>query len=321
MTRWLDNLSLRTKILGALLLIVLIGLISLGWDVMSLTAIDAKTADIAAESDQLIAVQDIQAYTLEEDLDEKNILLTGDTSWLDEHEADRKETDKYIGQAAQNAADPQDQQALTDVVTLRGQYEENWQHVLTAYQSGDESAATDAAFDKSDTQLGDINDKLDGVIVRGQDMVDGLFSEADAQSKNAILFSGVGTLLFLLIGAGVFVAVSRTVRAIQLVTRAAAAVEAGNYGEINLGALPDRRDDVGQLARVFKRMTDEIYAREQKLTAQVDELHIQIDLVRQDKQVQEIVDSDFFKDLQARARNIRAERQKSGGAAGKPAEG
>ncbi len=42
-------------------------------------------------------------------------------------------------------------------------------------------------------------------------------------------------------------------------------------------------------------------------------LNIQIDLVRQDKQVKEIVDSDFFKDLQTRARNIRSERQKSAG--------
>ena len=63
-------------------------------------------------------------------------------------------------------------------------------------------------------------------------------------------------------------------------------------------------------------MSDEVYAREQKLKVQVEELHIQVDLVKQNKQVQEIVDSDFFKELQTRARNIRSERQKASWVAG-----
>jgi DNA repair ATPase RecN len=119
----------------------------------------------------------------------------------------------------------------------------------------------------------------------------------------------------MLIGAVVFISVNRTLGAIQAVAGAAASVEAGKYDQIDLSALLKRGDDVGQLARVFKRMTDEVYAREQKLTAQVEVLNIQIDLVKQDKQVQEIVDSGFFKDLQARAKEVREARQK---AAGKP---
>ena len=202
MTRWLDNLSLRTKILGALLAIIVAGMAALGWDMMSMDAAHSKMAEIAAKSDQLITVQDIQSFTLQEDVDGKNILLTGDTSWLDEHAADRKETDGYIAGAVQNATDPQDQQALTDVINLRQAYETNWHQVLDAYQAGDITAATDAAFDENDTQLWDIQDKLDAVVIRGQDLIDTLFTEAAAQFQTAMMLSAAGIALFLVISAG-----------------------------------------------------------------------------------------------------------------------
>jgi hypothetical protein len=57
-------------------------------------------------------------------------------------------------------------------------------------------------------------------------------------------------------------------------------------------------------------MAHEVYAREQQLKQQVTELKIQIDQVKKETAVKEIVESDFFNDLQAKAAALREERAK-----------
>lgn len=68
-----------------------------------------------------------------------------------------------------------------------------------------------------------------------------------------------------------------------------------------------RTDEVGQLARVFRNMAREVYSRTQNLKQQVHELKIEIDGIKRQQQVEEIVESDFFKDLQNKARKMRTE--------------
>jgi hypothetical protein len=52
-------------------------------------------------------------------------------------------------------------------------------------------------------------------------------------------------------------------------------------------------------------MVGKVYRREQTLRRQVEELRIEIDEVKRKKQVSEIVGTDFFQDLQAKARSMR----------------
>ncbi len=66
-----------------------------------------------------------------------------------------------------------------------------------------------------------------------------------------------------------------------------------------------RSDELGQLAKVFQTMTCEVYIREQQLKQTVQELRIQIDEVKKAKQVEEITESDYFKDLKKRASDLR----------------
>jgi hypothetical protein len=52
-------------------------------------------------------------------------------------------------------------------------------------------------------------------------------------------------------------------------------------------------------------MAREVRAREDRLKAQVRELRIEIDEARQAKRVAEITDTEYFKDLRARASDLR----------------
>lgn len=106
--------------------------------------------------------------------------------------------------------------------------------------------------------------------------------------------------------------VSRTLtRPIIGLTSVAERIGEGDY-EQDLSYLRKGRfpDEIGTLAEVFEIMIGKVYQREQTLIRQVEELRIEIDEVKRQKQVSEIVESDFFQDLQAKARGMRRRSQR-----------
>lgn len=97
-------------------------------------------------------------------------------------------------------------------------------------------------------------------------------------------------------------------RNVAAVTNAAAAVETGNFDPNQLGDVARRDDPLGQLARVFQHMAREIQARVEKLQMQVQQLKVEIDETRKATQVAEITETDYFQELQKKARALRQRR-------------
>lgn len=89
------------------------------------------------------------------------------------------------------------------------------------------------------------------------------------------------------------------------VTAAATAVESATFETASLDGVASRSDALGQLARIFQRMAQEVRAREVRLEQQVHELRIEIDEARQAKKVAEITESDYFQRLRGQAEQLR----------------
>jgi DNA-binding response OmpR family regulator len=94
-------------------------------------------------------------------------------------------------------------------------------------------------------------------------------------------------------------------RDVAVVTEAAAAVQQERFDPESLAGVARRDDALGQLVRVFQHMAREVYAREQRLKQQVQELRVQIDESRKARQVEEITGSDYFQALQQKAQQLR----------------
>ncbi|MCE9647283.1 MAG: DUF3365 domain-containing protein [Chloroflexi bacterium] len=87
-----------------------------------------------------------------------------------------------------------------------------------------------------------------------------------------------------------------------------------------LQSITKRSDELGSLAQVFRKMAADISARTGMLKNQVNQLIIKIDELRRHQQVADVVESEFFNDLQKRARELRNKEQGSGGKENKPAD-
>lgn len=69
-----------------------------------------------------------------------------------------------------------------------------------------------------------------------------------------------------------------------------------------------RGDELGHTAKFFQQMASEVYTRTQSLKAQLRELRIEIDAVKQQQSVTAVVETDFFRNLQLQAREMRSRR-------------
>jgi CheY-like chemotaxis protein len=101
-------------------------------------------------------------------------------------------------------------------------------------------------------------------------------------------------------------------QSVAQVIQAAGAVESGQFAPASLAEVAARPDALGQLARVFERMAGEVISREQRLRQEVQQLRIEIDEARAARQVAEITDNDFFRDLAARAQQMRGGTRRAG---------
>jgi DNA repair exonuclease SbcCD ATPase subunit len=97
----------------------------------------------------------------------------------------------------------------------------------------------------------------------------------------------------------------RYLQQVFCITAAAAAVEAGTFQSQTLDEVAARSDELGQLARVFQRMTEQVRAREEKLKQQVEELTIKIDESKRMQQVSQITKTDSFQQLKQKVKRLR----------------
>jgi len=88
-------------------------------------------------------------------------------------------------------------------------------------------------------------------------------------------------------------------------TAAARAVEDASYDPGTLDRVAGRRDEIGRLAQVFDRMAREVREREERMRRKIKQLSVQIDEAKRREQVAEITETDYFRDLQQRARKLR----------------
>ncbi|MEM6449933.1 MAG: hypothetical protein AAF703_06445 [Cyanobacteria bacterium P01_D01_bin.105] len=128
---------------------------------------------------------------------------------------------------------------------------------------------------------------------------------ADIQKNRRRLVVVISVFILTTAGLAVFLSDRVIARPILTVTKAAADIEAEKFQLDALSGLVKRQDELGQLARVFSNMAKEVHVREKRLKCQVKALRIEIDEVKREKQVNEIVESDFFQDLTAKANSLR----------------
>lgn len=224
------------------------------------------------------------------------------------------ETNRRIGESAVTAGEPE----VIYLVDSLWRY--NPDRALLFLESDQPSAYSLTAFEAGEGQFRDLytdpwgswisyylpveNPAGDGVIILGADIEADHVLEVQKAIRDRIwLAFGVtyGTLLLL-----VYFLSDVLTRRLNHLTCVAEKIGEGDY-EQNLTELSEStwQDEISKLSKVFEFMIGKVRQREENLKQQVAELKIEIDQVKRDKQVKEIVETDFFQDLMSKAREMR----------------
>jgi two-component system, cell cycle response regulator len=89
------------------------------------------------------------------------------------------------------------------------------------------------------------------------------------------------------------------------VIAAAAAIKTNTFVSESLDEVASRPDELGQLAQVFQDMARQVYARQQQLQQQVQQLRIKIDQTHKAREVADITESEYFQQLLGKADELR----------------
>ncbi len=95
---------------------------------------------------------------------------------------------------------------------------------------------------------------------------------------------------------------------VDKVTASATAVHEGTFNSATLDDVAQRNDQLGQLARMFQLMAAHVQQRERQLKQQLMELTIEIDQVKLQKQVAQITESDYFREIQAELKDLQPDK-------------
>jgi len=148
------------------------------------------------------------------------------------------------------------------------------------------------------------------VAIVGIDMIAQDVIDVQARIKNTSIFA------FGLVYVGLFISVFlisfNITNPLRCITNAAQALEQGEpFQPEQLESVAQSTDEMGQLARVFSKMAIEVQAREKKLKQQVIQLRVEIDEVKRKRQVSEITDTSYFRQLREKARVLRGRAEES----------
>lgn len=131
----------------------------------------------------------------------------------------------------------------------------------------------------------------------------------DVQRQVATQIAIAAIISYIIVFVMVFFVSSQLTRPVVALTQAAERIGEGDYKQ-DLSSLANvrLRDEISTMAEVFQIMVGKVYQREQTLIKQVEELKIEIDENKRKKQVSDIVDSEFFQELQEKSRAMRRRR-------------
>jgi methyl-accepting chemotaxis protein len=115
-------------------------------------------------------------------------------------------------------------------------------------------------------------------------------------------------VIYILVAALILAITRRATAQLSALKNASSRVAEGDYTPIMLKD-PLIGDEVSTLAERFNLMLDKVRGTVEDLQNQVVELNFQIDKEKKNKEVKEIVETEFFQDLKSRAAAIRKERQ------------
>jgi CHASE3 domain sensor protein len=255
MGNWFDQLRIQSKLFTILSLIIMIGALLMMWNVYNVIRIDAETNNILEKERELDDIEEVHVQFLEQEIAEKDYLLSGDTRYLDRHEAQVALAETHLRDAILEATTSAEKSTLFSIQRQGDGYQEDFAAVASAYQDGNKEKALRISQEQSGERISLIHRMIEGLVSDGEADIAAQGQRADRQSYSSIGVGIAGMVVFVLLAALiVYVAIHQIGKPILQLHHAVTAIGLGQFDTSMLDGLTARSDEIGRLARGVAEM-------------------------------------------------------------------
>lgn len=342
MREWYNTLSLRSKWTLVFVLVFLGGMV-IGGGLLFFTAFDRSEAEITQRGEALLETMNaVRTYTstqvnplLSERLETEEQFIAETVpgysarSVFEYFRQDERYADFFYKEAAPNPTNPRDLAdsferdlvaefaADRNLQEVNGFRELNGERVfyiarpivvsdescLRCHSTPDQAPASQLATYGDTGGFGwELNEVVATQIIYTP--ADDVIADGRIIWLSGMLgFGGIFAIGILLLNRLLDPSVVRPVR--ELSAAAEQLRDDANAAEPDLSHITRRGDELGTMARSFESMAQSVRRREAKMKRELKQLRIEIDQDKRDKEVSRIASSDYFRDLQQRAADMR----------------
>ncbi|MCP4537017.1 MAG: HAMP domain-containing protein [Chloroflexi bacterium] len=252
MFRRFNNLKIRNKLIMGFLIVILIGVAGLGWSILSISQIDAEIQDVVREAKELIGLEEVQVDLLEQEVAELEFLLTGDEEYLERHQRYETLTEQALDEALNLEIHEQGRETIRTLMEEKDQYKESFAEVVALYNEGRVEEAIQHSLDVSDLKVERVHEQVEEMISEGRHLMEEAVLQADQQAQTATLvaYVSMGVCLVLGVAIGFFLSTS-IANAVNQMLWVSKQIAGGN---VQVSIDVEQKDEVGQLADVFRQM-------------------------------------------------------------------
>ncbi len=253
-------------------IIPLFSLSIVGWSVYSIYQADLSAREMRRQNEEITDIEEAEIYLLEQELAEKDYLLTGDPVYLDLHQDFEEITDDFVAKARSIAILDKEEKAVDRLEQLRDEYELTYSQITAAFQAGDKEQAVNLSLTVSNEKLERVHELVEDLIFYNQANMKEELQKTDRQVRSAIFTSVIGLVIFPFLAVLAYLTTSRVTQPFLVLINTVLAIKGGHFRPELLGTLPDRVDGFGMLVRTLAETAQQIKEREANLIGEITAL-------------------------------------------------
>ena len=181
------------------------------------------------QNEEITDIEEAEIYLLEQELAEKDYLLTGDPVYLDLHQDFEEITDDFVAKARSIAILDKEEKAVDRLEQLRDEYELTYSQITAAFQAGDKEQAVNLSLTVSNEKLERVHELVEDLIFYNQANMKEELQKTDRQVRSAIFTSVIGLVIFPFLAVLAYLTTSRVTQPFLVLINTVLAIKGGHF--------------------------------------------------------------------------------------------
>ncbi len=202
MGAWLRNQSILNKIMLIVGIVVILGLVGMGWNLYGLNQLESELGVAFQQAHQGALLQAVSELITDEILVQQAFLATGDPQYMAQHRSLRSEARAALAQAADLARGDEERQRYTLLEAKLSQYEAAVDGLAPLVEQGAIEEARTTNVETMIPLLGEINDLIRQEALDNDRLVQGQYTALQRTVQGTTRIGIVTLILLVVIGLG-----------------------------------------------------------------------------------------------------------------------